>query len=165
MHKRKKLFVDHAVQGALIWRFVSTWLNCVISVAFMMTCWTVFVETPRSSGELLEKVWVRFVPAFAASFLVLPIVLVDCVRMSNRFVGPLVQLRRAMRALADGEKVPHLHFRHGDYWQDLAIELNRISDRIERLEARRREAFVDCHPADEGTDPAQQKLVAAGSEP
>ena len=75
--------------------------------------------------------WYYYGAALVASLLLLPIVLIDIVRLSNRFAGPLVRLRRSMRALARGEKVQPIHFRGSDFWQEFADEFNAIAARLQ----------------------------------
>jgi len=132
--KRKKLFVDASVQGALVTRAVTYWFYCLVTVAFMMTCWVIFAERPSSSGQLFSSVWGRCGPAFFTSLLLLPLVIVDCLRMSNRFVGPLQRIRKALRDLSAGKDVPFIAFRKGDFWCELADDFNRLNDRVKRLE-------------------------------
>ena len=59
-------------------------------------------------------------PVVIVSLLLLPLVIFDMIRFSNRFVGPLLRLRRSMRQLARGQRVEPLKFRSNDLWQDLA---------------------------------------------
>ena len=45
--------------------------------------------------------------------------------------GPLVRLRRSMRALARGEHVEPIKFREGDFWQEFAEEFNAVAARVQ----------------------------------
>src|SRR5688572_11419333 len=118
--RRGRIFVDSQVQGALTIRVIAYWFYCLLSVTLMLACWTILNDKPRSSGELLQLIWERGAPGILASFLVLPIVMVDCVRMSNRFAGPILRLRRGLRQLADGEPTRPIIFRTGDFLTDIA---------------------------------------------
>ena len=62
-----------------------------------------------------------------------PLVVIDCVRLSNRFAGPLHRLRRDMRRLAAGEIVEPIHFRDDDLWREFADEFNAVARRMELL--------------------------------
>ncbi len=135
MRSRNKIWIDRSVQGALVKRVVTYWLHCLVTVAFMMTLWLVLTDPPRSSSDLFTRLFTDYGPVLVASLLLLPLVIVDCVRLSNRFVGPLFRLRRALRDLADGRDVPEQHFRQGDFWQDFADDFNRLSQRVRELEA------------------------------
>jgi hypothetical protein len=65
-----------------------------------------------------------------ASGLMLPILILDVIRVSHRFVGPMHRLRRALEDLADGKNVPSVKFRKDDFWFDLAEDFNRAAARV-----------------------------------
>jgi len=67
--------------------------------------------------------------------LLLPMFIYNSFQLSHRFVGPVTQLRQVLRDLAEGKPVSPLTFRKGDYWQEMAEELNRAVEvlRKERL--------------------------------
>jgi len=127
---RKRLFVDPKVQGALVVRVLLYWIVCLITITLMLLCWSV-LRTPRMFYTHLDDMWFRYGPALVASFLLLPMVVVDIIRLSNRFAGPLLRLRRSMRALARGEHVKPIHFREGDFWQEFADEFNALLARVQ----------------------------------
>jgi hypothetical protein len=66
-------------------------------------------------------------PPCLASFVLVPLLVIDTLRLSNRLVGPLVRLRDGLRRLARGEQVSPIHFRTGDFMEELANEFNRVS--------------------------------------
>ena len=133
---RKRLFIDPKVQGALVLRVLLYWAVCLITVTLMLLCWSI-LRTPRIFYTHLDDMWFHYGPAFIASFILLPMVVLDIIRVSNRFAGPLVRLRRSMRALARGEHVEPIRFRDGDFWQEFADEFNAVAARVqgERPEA------------------------------
>lgn len=130
-YRRTQLLVDRPVQGTLLLRTVAYWLYCLLAVAMMASCWIIVRDRPATSGELLTQIWLHSGPALFGSFLVLPIVVLDCLRLSNRFAGPIFRLQRAMTQLADGQPVRKVHFRDGDYLHDLADVFNRLVDRVD----------------------------------
>jgi len=85
-----------------------------------------FGERP-TLAQILTGTWATFWPAMLASLMILPAVLWDLTRMSNRFVGPVYRLRNSMRDLADGKPVDPVHFRTGDFWFDFAEDFNRVA--------------------------------------
>jgi hypothetical protein len=138
LHKkalRTHLFVDPKVQGALIARAIAYWVLCLITIALMLLCWDIVTGPARMFYMHFDDMWFFYGPAAVASCLLLPLVIVDIVRISNRFVGPLLRLRRAMRALARGEEAELMEFREGDFWHDFADEFNAVSARIRQLSA------------------------------
>jgi hypothetical protein len=56
----------------------------------------------------------------------LPAFMLDSIRFSNRFVGPLARMRRAMRELSEYGNTEELRFRDGDFWADAASEFNEM---------------------------------------
>lgn len=133
---RTHLFVDAKVQGALIGRVVMYWVACLITIALMLLCWRIITGPARIFYTHFSDMWFFYGPAAVASFLLLPVVIVDIIRISNRFVGPLLRLRRSMRALAHGEEVEPIEFRDNDFWRDFADEFNAVRARIQQLSAK-----------------------------
>ncbi|MGD9648368.1 MAG: hypothetical protein AB7U73_21840 [Pirellulales bacterium] len=136
-YKRKRLFVDPQVQGALVARVVGYWLSCLLTVIVMVVNWRILTETDKLWYQQLAEIWGSMGPAFVVAVLLLPIALYDIVRFSNRVVGPLVRLRGGLRALARGERIQPIRFREGDFLGELAEEFNAV---VARLEADRAEA-------------------------
>ncbi len=130
LRDRKQLFVDPKVQGALVLRVLLYWVVCLITITLMLLCWSI-VQTPRMFYTHFDDMWFHYGPALIASFVLLPMVIVDIIRVSNRFAGPLVRLRRGMRALARGEHVEPIMFRHGDFWKEFADEFNAVAARVQ----------------------------------
>jgi hypothetical protein len=140
VRKRKQLFVDPKVQGALVLRVLLYWLMCLVTITLMLLCWSI-LRTPRMFYTHLDDMWFHYGPAMIASIILLPMVVVDIIRVSNRFAGPLVRLRRGMRALARGEHVEPIKFRQGDFWREFAEEFNAVVDRIQGESAKAEPAF------------------------
>jgi hypothetical protein len=67
-------------------------------------------------------------------FLLLPLVIFDIVRLSNRFVGPVYRLRMHLAQLKQNSNTHPLNFRDDDYWQQLAQPINELQQRILVLE-------------------------------
>jgi len=130
---RKQLFVDPETQGALVARAIIYWVACTLSIALLLLCWRVFTGPVRPFWFHLENLWFFQGPALVASVLVLPLAVIDVIRLSNRFAGPTVRLRRAMRALAAGHHVAPLEFRKTDFWYDFAEEFNAVAEEINTL--------------------------------
>ena len=128
---RKRLFVDPKVQGALVLRVILYWVVCLITITLMLLCWRILTGPARAFYQHFDEMWFYYGPALLASLLLLPLVLVDLVRFSTRFVGPFLRLRRAMRGLARGEHVEPIEFRRGDFWKEFADEFNAVVARVQ----------------------------------
>ena len=125
--RRRQMLCDREVQGALMLRVVMYWLFCLLTITLMLVCWSVISGPPRRFSLLVTDLYHRYAPALAASLLVLPIVMLDVVRLSNRFVGPIKRLRDGMTALAEGAEVTPMKFRDRDFWMQLADLFNTIA--------------------------------------
>jgi hypothetical protein len=130
---RKRLYVDPKVQGGLVLRVAFYWFVCLVTITLLVLCWRILTGPVRPFHAHVSEIGERFGPTFIASLILLPLVIVDIMRFSNRFVGPLVRLRRALRALGRGEQVSPLRFRDGDFWHEFAGEFNAVAKRIEDL--------------------------------
>lgn len=152
-HLRKQFFVDPKVQGALVGRVILYWSICIITIGLMILCWRIVTGPARLFYVHFSDMWFFYGPAIVASVALLPLVVIDIIRLSNRFAGPLLRLRRSMRALAQGEHVEPILFRDEDFWQEFADEFNALAARIQ-----------DEAPAAEQAQPAHEEPVAAGIE-
>jgi hypothetical protein len=138
--KRRQYFVDPKVQGALVLRLIGYWAVMMVTTTAMILCWRVVTGPGQRFYTHFDDMWLYYGPALVASFLLLPLIVIDCVRLSNRFAGPLYRLRRCMRDLATGVPVPPIHFRDGDFWLEVADEFNAVSAKLQRLEEELAEA-------------------------
>lgn len=131
-NKRKRHFIDRTVQGAILRRLAMHWfLSLALMGGLLYFVELLLVEPQNAWGNLVER--------HAATVLVIcalaPIFLYDLCVLTNRFAGPMVRLRRAMKSLADGEDVAEVRFREQDYWGDLAEDFNRVLRRLRSAEA------------------------------
>jgi methyl-accepting chemotaxis protein len=151
-YKRKQLFVDPQVQGALVARIVGYWLSCLLTVIVMVVNWRIVTESDKLWHQQLADIWRSMGPAFVVALVLLPIALYDIVRLSNRVVGPLVRLRAGLRALARGERLQAIRFRDGDFFGELAEEFNAVLARLEadRADADRATALAEKAVEQEG---------------
>jgi hypothetical protein len=153
--KRKQLFVDPKVQGALLARVLGYWALYLFAIGVLMLGWQILSKPPAPFLVHLRNLWFDCVPVFAASCLLLPFLATDVVRFSNRFCGPLVRIRDGLRGLARGETVQPVQFRQGDFWQDLGDEFNAVVVKQRCLE-------TDLHRDDEA-DGAAEEWASGGS--
>ncbi len=154
---RQRFYVDPKVQGALAVRVVLYWLTCLVTVALMLLLWQIVTGPARLFYTHLGDLWFFHGPALVASLILLPMVVIDMIRFSNRFAGPLFRLRRSMRALAAGEPVEPLQFRDSDFWQEFAQQFNAVAARVEAAEAA-------GHRAAEATRDESPELVGSGAQ-
>ena len=154
---RKHLFVDPRVQGMLVARAVLYWFVCLTTITLMLLCWRILTGPARMFYTHFDDMWFFYGPALVASLLLLPLVVVDIIRLSNRFVGPLLRLRRSMRNLARGIHVDPIKFRAGDFWQEFAEEFNALAEKLQGEP-------VSQSPAEEDVDERSEEPVGAVAE-
>ncbi len=128
---RQRKFVDKQLQGALLLRVVLYAFCCLTVVAVMILTWRIAVSGPaRVFYKHFDDLWFQYGPVVIALLLLLPLIMIDVVRFSHRFVGPMIRMRRAMRALAEGRHVEPIKFRKNDFWHETADHFNLLLQRV-----------------------------------
>ncbi len=129
---RKINLVDHEIQGALAKRMAFHWL-CFLSVALFVSAGLQWLSNPFTSiGDLLSGLWANQAPILLTMLCLIPVFIYDSIKLSNKLVGPMVRIRRAIRSLADGESAKPISLRKGDFWQDVAKDLNTAIDNYQQ---------------------------------
>ena len=78
----------------------------------------------------IQQVWWYHGPFYVSIIFLLPVFLVDTIKLSHRFVGPVMRLRNEMKRVADGQQPKPLKFRDGDFWMELAEDYNAMIERL-----------------------------------
>ncbi len=133
--KRKQLFVDPKVQGALLARVFGYGALYLFAVCVLMLGWQILSGPNAPFLVHLRNLWFDCVPIIAATCILLPFLATDIVRFSNRFCGPLVRVRDGLRRMARGEEAYPVSFRKDDFWQDMGDEFNAVVVKQRCLEA------------------------------
>ena len=123
--------IDREIQTALLVRVTSYWLFCLVTIGAMLVFGNAAFGPPRGGLGVLADVIERYSPAMVASLAILPIVLIDALRLSHRFVGPVARVRDGLRQLAEGKRPEQLKVRDGDFLAEMASEFNRAAEQIE----------------------------------
>ncbi|WP_425398512.1 hypothetical protein [Aeoliella sp.] len=134
-HDRRHYFVDRQVQGKLLGQLVNCWAVSLLSAGGLTVAGWIFI-TPGINGfvgpdSFMSKILPMVLVGMVASTLALPVMLWSMVRISHRFVGPMVRFKRHLREAADTGKLVPLHFRDDDQWHELAETFNEVVARIE----------------------------------
>jgi hypothetical protein len=132
--RRKKKFIDSHVQGALARRIILHWL-VFLSVASLVSFILQILSNPfQPLMAHLRNVWWTHGPFLLVLAFLLPVFVVDTIKVSHRFAGPIFALRRAIREIVQGKPARKLKFRRQDFWQDLADDYNAMLLHLELLE-------------------------------
>ena len=132
--KRTRLFIDSQVQGHLLCRVVCYWCMAVAIMGTLAAVQVAIESRHAPFSVVANRTLLAFGPSLIAAVVMLPLIMFDALRFSNKFAGPMHRLRREVKRLADGDSYAPIDFRKGDFWYDLAQEFNRLADRLERLE-------------------------------
>ncbi len=131
--RRKKKFIDSCVQGALARRIIVHWL-VFLGVGSIVAFILQFLIDPfQPLAEHARNVWWTQGPFLLVMAFLLPVFVVDTIKLSHRFAGPVYALRRALRGNAEGEKPRRLKFRKHDFWHDLADDYNALLVKFELI--------------------------------
>ncbi len=131
--RRNQVLTDEIVQGELLFRAIVYWFFCLMVVSLLDLGWSMYSGPPRPLIVLIQESVASSAPAIFGSVILLPLVLIDVLRVSNRFVGPVQQVRNTMRNLATGENARPVNLRKDDFWQDLAQYTNELVAKQEQV--------------------------------
>jgi hypothetical protein len=132
--QRRKVYIDSRVQGALVRRILFHWLLflCVASlVAFVLQ---VLSNPFQPLAEHAHDIWWNQGPFLVVMLFLLPVFVVDTVKLSHRFAGPIYSLRRAIQDIAQGKPARKLKFRTGDFWHELSEDFNAMLAHLRLLD-------------------------------
>lgn len=134
---RRQIFVNRPIQGALISRIALYWLLCMFIQALLIMLLSIGTGSSDELGQRTDQFWWHLKLILVSSMLTLPLLVLDIIKLSHRWVGPIYRLRAGLRALAMAEPVKPITFRAGDYWKDLAEDFNAVLMRVDHLEQSR----------------------------
>lgn len=122
--QRRKVYIDASVQGALARRIILHWL-LFFGVASLTALVLQVLSNPfLPFGDHLQDMWWNQGPFLVVMLFLLPVFVVDTVKISHRFAGPIFSLRRSMREIAQGKPAHRLKFRTNDFWHELSEDFN-----------------------------------------
>jgi hypothetical protein len=127
---RSRYFVDKQVQGALLLKVTVHWLAFALTLVAVLAAMQFFANPVASLSEHLSEFPRRHLMTFVILLLLFPMFLWDTVRLSNRFAGPILRLRRVMSELAEGKDPGPLKFRDADFWQELGDHFNALRSKV-----------------------------------
>jgi nitrogen fixation/metabolism regulation signal transduction histidine kinase len=118
------------VQGALVRRLVLHWSAFVAVASVVAFCLQVLSNPFRPLEQHFQELWWTHGPFLMVMFFMLPVFIVDTIKLSHRFAGPIYRLRNTVRSLAQGERFQPIKFREFDFWQGLAEDFNAMMARF-----------------------------------
>jgi len=149
LNQRRRQLIDRPVQGMLLLRACYYWGLTLGTQITVMILLTLSASPPGESYVAGARFRLYLRLMFVASVIILPVILLDLVRLSHRWAGPIYRLRTALNALSRGETVSPIRFRDGDCWQELAGDFNVIAAELSRLRAASPDAATQRIPPSE----------------
>jgi len=135
IHPRRKLIVNKEVQYDVLMYvslFVASVFIAQVLAAFLFVN---KIEGLAEAGEFANMTVAEFIGRYKLSLMIfelLPVLVCLVIaplffnRLTSRIVGPLYNMRRILRRVADDDSSAEVHLREGDYFQDLAQDLNTV---------------------------------------
>lgn len=132
--QRKQNFIDGHVQGALLRRILFHWVAFfVVAALSIILLQTLLGDPSQSITQRVQQEIGEFTFMGIVMLALFPAFMLDTIRFSNRFVGPIARVRRHLRQLGEGN-TERCSFRSNDFWTELAGEFNTAAERVEKLQ-------------------------------
>lgn len=125
--KRSSHFSDWTVQGTVLLHVAMHWMIFLVAVGAFLLFLEAIDGEPSDAWENMLR---RHGPSVLFVLVLSPIYIRELCKLTNRFAGPMVRVRRGMHELAEGRDVAPIHFRPGDFWQELATDFNLVAERL-----------------------------------
>jgi len=132
LHDRSRLFVDRRLQGDIVKRILLHWLTFVAvgTTIAVIVRWLSHPTDPMS--QQLREMLASFGPYLIALFALLPVFVLDTIKLTNRFAGPYVRFRRHIREILENKATGPIKFRDGDFWRETEDDLNALLSAIQQ---------------------------------
>lgn len=130
-NRRHKRVADAKIQRTLALRMIFHCL-CFMVLGGLLAASGQYFSAPLSErGHLAASITQAFSLYALAFVLLMPALMLDSFRLSNRIVGPICRLRNTIRDISQGKPITPLHFRSGDYWQEIPDQFNAMIDTLQ----------------------------------
>ena len=127
MKRRKKLLVIESVQVRILRHsFLYLLLYAVLTWHVMFVCGIPQQVMGTSLGEMYRDFVSENFWAIVFFSVLTPLFGLAMLKLTNRVVGPLVPMERALRTMARGEHVEPLQLRQGDMLVEFADVFNKL---------------------------------------
>ena len=130
-NRRKRLLIDRKVQGAILKRVFVYWLFCVLFIMTPILIVHALRHPELSFSRQLCDIGANYWMSLLLAVLLLPMALMDALRLSHGFIGPMIRLRRQVERLAAQPGIEFSGCRETDFWGQLAVDVGRAADDLE----------------------------------
>ena len=130
-NNRKKRLVHRDIQLTLVKRLLFQWVVFLLATGLVTVIVQYLVDPLQSYEVFSTRVKATVGAMFLVAICLAPLFVRDSIKLSLRFVGPVVRLRSAIQMVEPNVENPRIRLRKSDYWQELASDFNAMLDRIE----------------------------------
>ena len=127
--QRKKKYIDPKVQGALARRLVFHYLIFLLGSSLFAFLLQILTNPFNPLSNTLQELWWSQGPFILVGCCLIPVFVNDTVKLSHRFVGPIIRVHGVVRRSADGEQVTAVKLRPGDFWHQFVDDFNMMLTR------------------------------------
>lgn len=124
--QRSRLFVDRRLQGGIVLRIVLHWLTFVAAGTLLGATLRWLTHPTEPLTIQIREMFAAFGPYLVAMLALVPIFVLDTIKLTNRFAGPYVRFRRHIRLLLNNQSPGPIKFRNGDFWCETEDDLNAL---------------------------------------
>ncbi len=128
--ERKKKYVDSVVQGALVRRIIFHWIQFIVVTVVASFLLQVLSNPMTPLKAHFNEMWWTHGPLLAVMVFMIPIFVLDTIKLSHRFAGPVYRLRKSMQSISEGKSPEKIKFRKNDFWQELADDYNEMLETL-----------------------------------
>ncbi len=155
---RRKSFVNARIQGRIIGRIAAYWVlyHLVLWLGLFVYRFAQHRAAVAAGAELMSirdlyhQFASEYYPMLFCACLILPLFMIDFVRLTHRIAGPLVRFRIALVQLMQGHRVNEVELRKGDLltefqqaFNEFLIFYNRqLDDPAQRMTAEQAELLT-----------------------
>jgi nitrogen fixation/metabolism regulation signal transduction histidine kinase len=132
-HKRRRFLIDRPVQLGIVGRLTVHWLLFLATVIVTLPLLRAIVlgDFATPMGERVRQAGVDAVILLILFVGLFPYFIYDIFRMTNRFAGPMYRLHQAIKSAGTGTPFQPIKFRSGDLWQYVAVDFNKMVERLQ----------------------------------
>ena len=128
---RRRLWIATDIQGAVVRKIILYWLACILFVTLPLLINATFRDPSKYFFQHSLAVFIEYWPVYISLLCLLPLALFDSLRITNRIAGPIVRLQKQLDGILAGDAVKRMSFRDDDYWHELAVKVNKVSELVD----------------------------------
>ncbi len=108
--QRKKKYIDPKVQGSLARRLVFHYLIFLVGSSLFAFLLQVLTNPFNPISDTVREMWWTQGPFILVGVCLIPVFVNDTIKLSHRFVGPIVRVHGVVKRVLRAKKPPQLNF-------------------------------------------------------